>query len=68
MVGFDNIPESAMADPPLTTVQQPIRTMGQEATAMLLALIAGEDLAAPHRTLTTSVVERASTAPPRPAS
>src|SRR3712207_239352 len=64
VVGFDNIPESAMADPPLTTVEQPIRRMGQVATAMLLALISGEELPGPHRTLATSVVVRASTAPP----
>jgi LacI family transcriptional regulator len=64
VVGFDNIPESAMADPPLTTVQQPIRRMGQEATTMLLALISGGEITDPHRTLTTSVVARASTAPP----
>ncbi|WP_116451868.1 LacI family DNA-binding transcriptional regulator [Blastococcus litoris] len=66
VVGFDNIPESAMAEPPLTTVQQQIRRMGQEATEMLLALIAGEETTGPHRTLDTSVVVRASTAPPQP--
>jgi DNA-binding LacI/PurR family transcriptional regulator len=38
--------------------------MGQEATAMLLGLIAGEEVAAPHLTLATSLVVRASTAPP----
>ncbi|TFV66248.1 UNVERIFIED_ORG: LacI family transcriptional regulator [Bacillus sp. AZ43] len=65
VVGFDNIPESALADPPLTTVQQPIRRMGEEAAAMLLALISGEDVPDPHRTQETSVVVRASTAPPR---
>src|SRR3712207_4759442 len=64
VVGFDDIPESAVADPPLTTVQQPIRRMGQEATAMLLALISGQEVAEMHRTLTTSLVPRASTAPP----
>ena len=69
VVGFDNIPESALADPPLTTVQQPIRRMGEEATAMLLALISGEAHGAEiHRTLETSLVQRASTAPPDPAS
>ncbi|MFD2093692.1 LacI family DNA-binding transcriptional regulator [Blastococcus deserti] len=68
VVGFDNIPESAVADPPLTTVQQPIRRMGQEAADMLLALIAGEAVADVHRTLATSLVLRASTAPPTPAS
>jgi LacI family transcriptional regulator len=65
VVGFDNISESAMADPPLTTVHQPIRRMGEEATVMLLGLIADGSLAGPHRTLATSVVERASTASPR---
>jgi LacI family transcriptional regulator len=68
VVGFDNIPESALADPPLTTVQQPIRRMGQEATAMLLALISGEEVSDVHRTLSTSLVPRASTAPPPPTS
>ncbi|MDT0277125.1 LacI family DNA-binding transcriptional regulator [Blastococcus goldschmidtiae] len=65
VVGFDNIPESALADPPLTTVQQPIRRMGEEATRMLLTLISGDDLARPHRTLDTSVVVRASAVAPR---
>ncbi|MGY1696586.1 LacI family DNA-binding transcriptional regulator [Geodermatophilus sp. SYSU D00814] len=64
VVGFDDIPESALAAPPLTTVQQPIRRMGEEAAAMLLALIAGEDVADRHRTQATSLVVRSSTAPP----
>ena len=68
VVGFDNIPESALADPPLTTVEQPIRRMGEEATAMLLALISGEEFPEVHRTLTTSLVLRASSAPPLPTS
>jgi LacI family transcriptional regulator len=68
VVGFDNIPESALADPPLTTVQQPIRRMGQEATTMLLALISGEEVSEVHRTLSTSLVPRTSTAPPPPTS
>ena len=37
VVGFDNIPESALAQPPLTTVQQPMRQMGHDAIAMLVA-------------------------------
>ena len=68
VVGFDNIPESALADPPLTTVQQPIRRMGQEATEMLLTLISGDEVTDCHRTLSTSLVLRASTAPPAPVS
>jgi LacI family transcriptional regulator len=64
VVGFDDIPESALADPPLTTVQQPIRQMGRQAAEMLLTLISGEELAEEHRTLATSFRPRASTAPP----
>jgi LacI family transcriptional regulator len=68
VVGFDNIPESALTEPPLTTVEQPIRRMGQDAAAMLLALVSGEDVADLHRTLDTALVLRASTAPPAQAS
>jgi LacI family transcriptional regulator len=65
VVGFDNIPESALADPPLTTVQQPIRHMGREAISMLIRLIAGEeDLDEAHLSLDTTLVVRRSTAAP----
>lgn len=63
VVGFDNIPESALAHPPLTTVEQPIRQFGREAIAMLVALIAGEQPANTHLTLDTKLVVRRSTAP-----
>jgi LacI family transcriptional regulator len=36
VVGFDNVPESALATPPLTTVEQPIRQMGVEAVRILM--------------------------------
>jgi LacI family transcriptional regulator len=64
VVGFDNIPESAMAHPPLTTVQQPIRQMGHDAITMLVSLIAGEEIADTHVTLETTLVRRRSTAAP----
>lgn len=64
VVGFDNIPESALAHPPLTTVQQPMRQMGRDAVAMLVALIAGETLDETHVTLETTLVRRRSTATP----
>ncbi|WP_395656685.1 LacI family DNA-binding transcriptional regulator [Nocardioides sp.] len=58
VVGFDNIPESALAVPPLTTVQQPMRQMGHDAIAMLVALIAGDGLEDTHVTLETTLVPR----------
>ncbi|MBX6388081.1 MAG: LacI family DNA-binding transcriptional regulator [Frankia sp.] len=63
VLGFDNIPESALNDPPLTTIHQPIKEMGRQAVAMLLALLRGEDLRSAHVTLDTSLVVRDSTAP-----
>lgn len=62
VVGFDNIPEAASAAPPLTTVEQPIREMGQRAITMLVALIRGEQLNPTHVTLDTRLIVRASTA------
>jgi LacI family transcriptional regulator len=64
VVGFDNIPESALAHPPLTTVQQPMRRMGHDAIAMLVALIAGDELDDTHVTLETTLVPRRTTAAP----
>jgi LacI family transcriptional regulator len=65
VVGFDNIPESATSAPPLTTVDQPLHRMGAEALRMLLDLLDGTPREQ-HLRLPTSLVVRASTAPPPP--
>lgn len=44
IVGFDNIPEAALAEPGLTTVDQSIQEMGKIAVQMLVKLIEGESL------------------------
>jgi LacI family transcriptional regulator len=67
VVGFDNIPESALNVPALTTVEQPIRLMGQRAVEMLIELIEGRPLERTHLTLETRLVVRASTSAPRTA-
>ncbi len=61
VVGFDNVPESALCTPPLTTVDQPIREMGHRAISMLVALISGEEIGETHVTLATGLVVRRST-------
>ncbi len=61
VVGFDNVPESALCSPPLTTVDQPIREMGHRAIRMLIALINGDDVERTHVTLDTGLVVRRST-------
>lgn len=62
VVGFDNIPESALCTPTLTTVNQPIRTMGERAVEMLIRLIRGQPVEQTHLTLATELVVRGSTA------
>lgn len=44
LVGFDNIPDAALATPRLTTIDQSIREMGVIAMQMLVKLIKGESL------------------------
>ena len=62
VVGFDNIPESALCTPQLTTINQPIRTMGERAVEMLIRLIRGESVERTHLTLATELVVRNSAA------
>ncbi|MGH6656420.1 MAG: LacI family DNA-binding transcriptional regulator [Actinocrinis sp.] len=62
VVGFDNIPESALCTPTLTTVNQPIRTMGERAVELLIKLIREQPVERTHLTLATELVVRGSTA------
>ena len=41
VVGFEDSPSAAHTDPPLTTVHQPVESMGREMVRMLLTRIAG---------------------------
>jgi LacI family transcriptional regulator len=59
VVGFDNVPESALCDPPLTTINQPLRDMGAQALRLLVDLLQGKDVTT-HLRLPTALVERAS--------
>lgn len=52
VVGFDDILAAATNNPPLTTVHQPLRSMGQEAARTLLRLIREKDLR-PHSAVVT---------------
>jgi len=63
VVGFDNVPESWSSTPPLTTVAQPMHRMGAEALRLVLDLLGGTARER-HLRLPTSLVVRASTAPP----
>jgi DNA-binding LacI/PurR family transcriptional regulator len=65
VAGFDDIPEAATADPPLTSVAQPHAEKG----AMAVRLLLGTEPKQPVRPLQTSLIVRGSTAAaPRPPS
>jgi LacI family transcriptional regulator len=60
VIGFDNVPEAALTEPPLTTIEQPIQRMGFEAVRMLIALIDQTPSGPSQLTLPTSLVVRQS--------
>lgn len=60
VVGFDDQPSAVLADPPLTTVRQPIADLGKRTVELLLGLIEGEIEGPQHILLPTSLVVRAS--------
>ncbi|MFB4284646.1 LacI family DNA-binding transcriptional regulator [Nonomuraea sp. MTCD27] len=65
VVGFDNIPESALAEPGLTTVDQSMYWLGYEAARMLKSLVRGNWEGPSQIVLPTRLVVRGSTAAPR---
>ncbi|KQU70380.1 LacI family transcriptional regulator [Phycicoccus sp. Root563] len=62
LVGFDDGPLAEVAEPPLTTVHQPMEQLGREMATMLLAQIGhGDGRVDEQLVLDTELVERAST-------
>jgi LacI family transcriptional regulator len=60
VVGFDNIPQSAVVFPPLTTVEQPLEQMGRAATQMLLRILKRREETMGRMELPTQLVVRSS--------
>ncbi|GLY18741.1 LacI family DNA-binding transcriptional regulator [Kineosporia rhizophila] len=65
VIGFDDTQLAEFCSPPLTVVRQPLREMGRVAVRTALQLAAGATVDSHHVELATSLVVRASTAPPR---
>ena len=65
VVGFDNIPQSAMINPSLTTVQQPLEQMGRVATQMLLGILKTPKKHVNRIELPTELIIRSSTSVPK---
>lgn len=67
VVGFDDIRFARHTDPPLTTIAQPMREIGERAARLLLDIIGGAKIAHALLLLPHALVVRSSTAPARPA-
>lgn len=65
VVGYDDIPGAAYADPPLTTIRQPMREVGTIAARLLIRAIEEPDAARDEVLLKTELIERDSCAKAR---
>lgn len=63
LVGYDNLPITQWLNPPLTTVNQPLREMAAHATRLVLDLAEGRAPSSAHVELGTELVVRSSTVP-----
>ncbi|MHA1564860.1 MAG: LacI family DNA-binding transcriptional regulator [Alphaproteobacteria bacterium] len=63
LVGFDDIQLAAWYDPPITTVRQPRRAIGETGMAIMADILAGKVVAGGDRVLPTELIPRASTGP-----
>ncbi|WP_206789833.1 LacI family DNA-binding transcriptional regulator [Amycolatopsis sp. MtRt-6] len=61
VVGFDDIPLAAHTQPPLTTIHQPLRQMGETAATLLLDRLAGAPAPDEPLIVPTTLVIRGST-------
>lgn len=64
VTGYDDVYLAKLADPPLTTVRQPLFEMGREAARLAKQLACGEPVPAGPRYFSTELRVRESTAPP----
>ena len=64
VIGFDDLPFTRWAGPPMTTVRQPLVEMGAAAAEMVVRIATGEQPRYTRVELATELVVRQSTAPP----
>jgi LacI family transcriptional regulator len=65
IIGFDDTEQAVIVMPRLTSVRQPLAEMGRMGVSLLTRLIEGQRVEALRMELSTTLVERESTAPPR---
>jgi DNA-binding LacI/PurR family transcriptional regulator len=64
VVGYDDVPEAAYFDPPLTTVRQDFEALALQCAEYLTTLMAAPNTPPHHRILSPTLVVRSSTAAP----
>ena len=64
VVAHDDVPFAQFTDPPLTTVRVDYEQLGKSAVEMLLAMLQRREPVELHQTVYTSLVQRATVAPP----
>ena len=65
LVGFDDVDIAKALTPALTTVRQPLEEMGQATSSLLFRLLGGQRVEVTRIELSTRLIVRSSTAPPR---
>ncbi len=63
VVGFDDLPESAYFNPPLTTIRQDFIEIGRRSVRLLLDTIGDRERSSRHETIAPELVVRGSTGP-----
>ena len=66
LIGFDDVPEAAYFDPPLTTIRQDFGEVGHRGLQLLLDQINSDQPTSTHETIEPELVIRESTGPPPP--
>ena len=66
IVGFDDIQGAAFHNPSLTTIRQPLRSMGTTAAQILLQRLRGQKDDPDHMAIVPELIIRESTMPPNP--
>ncbi len=60
VIGYDDTPEAEFSDPPLTTIRQPMRAIGQAATRLLIQMIEGRETSSAQVLFDTELIVRSS--------
>ncbi|WP_034388438.1 LacI family DNA-binding transcriptional regulator [Deinococcus sp. YIM 77859] len=64
LLTFDNYPWTALVDPPVTVMEQPVVAMAETAAKAVLRALAGEEVHPAHQVLPGRLIVRSSCAPP----